>query len=374
MALASHGSKAALLAAMIAWQAAGAPPSQAAAPETPVAGKQVRFPRGTWSAVPQAGPDGKVRQCVLVALRSRAGRDGAIDTHFSLIISRGAGLGIGIEDAEVLPEQILDDQAEIVLDGGRSIPAVGFTVTANNFAFHPGDAAAVLAALENATTLTLRSAGAGIDTGAIELDLPGDALGWLQQCGQTFDIAIDRPTDPNAPPLPAPRPRSPELASGQPTAAGPAGIEDKQKIGNWDASELRTADGRVAVCMIRQHYFTGKEPGARSFATFLMVSRARGLTMMLKDSSLNLTAGQKIEATLKVGNTPFTGFSAQAVSADEIILYPQHGAALAQLLESGNRFDFKAPKVIGIEGPVPIVAWARACARRHGIAFEPGAK
>jgi hypothetical protein len=166
-----------------------------------------------------------------------------------------------------------------------------------------------------------------------------------------------------------PRPHSPELASSQPTVAEAAGIEDKQKISNWDASELRGADGKVPVCMIRQHYVTGSEPGARTVATFLMVSRVKGLTMMFKDSSLNLQAGQKIEATLKVASKPFAGFSAQALSADEIAIYPQHGAALA--LESGNRFDFKAP-MIGMQGPVPIVAWARACARRHGIGIEPG--
>ena len=39
----------------------------------PVAGQQVRFPNGTWSGLPQVGPDGKVRQCVMVALRQRIG-------------------------------------------------------------------------------------------------------------------------------------------------------------------------------------------------------------------------------------------------------------------------------------------------------------
>jgi hypothetical protein len=36
-----------------------------AAPEAkPLASQQVRFPQGVWSALPQVGPDGKVRQCV----------------------------------------------------------------------------------------------------------------------------------------------------------------------------------------------------------------------------------------------------------------------------------------------------------------------
>src|SRR5215467_5253997 len=113
----------------------------------------------------------------------------------------------------------------------------------------PGDAAGVLSALEKSITLTLRSSGAEIDTGAVTLDLPGEALGWLKRCGETFDIAIDRPTDPAAPALPAPRPRSTKLSFAQPTAAGPAGIEDKQKISGWDASELRGEDGTVTVCM-----------------------------------------------------------------------------------------------------------------------------
>jgi hypothetical protein len=43
----------------------------AAPVEKPVAGQQVRFPKGYWSGLPQVGPDGKVRQCVLVALRQQ---------------------------------------------------------------------------------------------------------------------------------------------------------------------------------------------------------------------------------------------------------------------------------------------------------------
>jgi len=57
--------------------AATAAPFAAAAPaEKPVAGKVVHFPQGTWSALPQVGPDGQVRQCVLVAARQRVAKDG----------------------------------------------------------------------------------------------------------------------------------------------------------------------------------------------------------------------------------------------------------------------------------------------------------
>src|SRR5262249_30796166 len=358
--------------AAVATMAATATRSQAG---DPVAGKQVRFPNGYWSALPQIGPDGRVRQCVLVAMRSRAGCGGAIGTNLSLTIGRGAGLAISILDDELPPEQVLDDQAEIVLDGSRSFPAVGFTVGSNSLAMHPGDAAGVLSALEKAVTLTLRSDGAGIDTGAVKLELPGEALGWLKRCGKTFDIAIDRPTDPDAPAMPSPRPRSAKVSSAQPTAAGPAGIEDKQKISSWDASELRGTDGTVAVCMIRRHYATGSQPGAHRFASFLMVSRAKGLTMMLKDSSLNLPSGQTIEATLSIGGNQFLGFSAQVLGADEIGLFPQHGAALAPALENGGYFNFKAP-MLGMEAPIQggVVPWLRACARRHGIGLEPQSK
>ncbi len=177
--------------------------------------------------------------------------------------------------------RFLDDQAEIVLDD-HAFPAAAFTVGSDTLALHPGDAAGALAALEKTTKLRLRSDGAGIDTGPIALDLPGEALGWLKQCDKQFDIAIDRPSDPNAGPLPVPRPRSPEIASAQPTPAGPPGMEDKQKISGWDASELRDFAGKIAVCFIRQHY-TVKSPGARSIGTYLLVSRAKGLTIMLKD-------------------------------------------------------------------------------------------
>jgi tetratricopeptide (TPR) repeat protein len=357
--------------AAVVMVAAAATESRAADPVKPVAGKQVRFPEGYWSALPQIGPEGKVRQCVLVARRSRSGRGGAIGTDLSLTIGRGAGLAISILDREVPSEQVLDDQAEILLDGSRSFPAAGFTAGSTSFSMHPGDAAGVLSALQKAVTLTLRSDGAGIDTGAMTLDLPREALSWLKRCGETFNIAIDRPTDPAAPALPMPRPRSAEISSAKPTAAGPAGIEDKQKISGWDASELRGSDGTVAACLIRRHY--AEVPGADKHrnSIFLMVSRAKGLFMMLKDSDLNLPEGQRIEATLSIGGKPFPDFSAHVLGNDEIGLFPQHGSALALAFEHGDEFDFKTP-VIRFEGGVTsgVVPWLRACARRHGFGVE----
>jgi hypothetical protein len=361
-------------AAIVAMSAGEARPAE---PGKPVAGKLVRF-SGSWSGLPQIGSEGKVRLCVLAAKRSRSRRGGAIETDLSISIGRGAGFAISILDAEVPPEQILDDQAEILLDGSRSIPAAGFTAGPNSFALHPGDAAGVLLALEKAVMLTLRSDGAGIDS-TVTLSLPREVLGWLKRCGEAFDIAIDRPTDPAAPALPAPRPRSPKVSPARPTAAGPAGIEDKQKISGWDASELRGGDGTVAACMIRRHYAEISGPDKHKTAIFLMVSRAKGLFMMLKDSGLNLPPGEKIAATLSIGGKAFPDFSAQVLGFDEIGLFPQHGAALALAFENGDEFDFKSP-VVRMEGGVTggVVPWLRACARRHGFGVEqqsgPGAR
>jgi tetratricopeptide (TPR) repeat protein len=286
-------------------------------------------------------------------------------------IGRSAGLAISIFDSEVLPERVLDDQAEILLDGSRSFPAAGFTFVPNGLALHPGDAAGVLLAFEHAVTLTLRSDGAGIDTGTVTLNLPREALGWLKRCAETFDIAIDGPAAATASALPAPRPRSSKISSAQPTAAGPAGIEDKQKINGWDASELRGDDGTVVACLIRRHYAEVPGPDRHRTAIFLMVSRAKGLTMLLKDSGLNLPPGQKIASTLSIGGKPFPDFSAQVLGSDEIGLFPQHGAALALAFENGDEFDFKSP-VVRLEGGVTggVVPWLRACARRHGFGIE----
>jgi hypothetical protein len=364
--------QATIIGAAVWLAAAGGSACRAAAPEQPVAGKQAHFPNGTWSALPQIGPDGKVRQCVLVAPRPRSGPSGPIATALSLTIGRGSGLAMTMADDKLPAEDILDDEAEVIVDG-QSFPAVAFTVGgARDLAIHPGDAAGVLAALAKATALRLRSDGDGVDTGNIGLDLPGAALAWLAQCGKQFDIAIDRPTDPNAPPLPVPRPRAPEIVAGAPV--GLAGLDNKWKISGWDASELRDGDGKIAVCIIRQHYVMGSGPGARTIGTFLIVSRSKGLTMMLKDSSRNLPGGQPVEAALKIGDKPFTEFSAQVLGNDEIGIFPQHGTALALALGDGAALAFKVPPD-GLQFPVPggIVPWLRACTRRSGFGFEPQA-
>src|SRR5260221_3036946 len=110
-----------------------------------------------------------------------------------------------------------------------------------------------MAALGKATQIRLRSDGAGIDSSPIAIDLPAEALNWLKQCGQTFEIPIDKATDPNAPDLPTPRARSPKIAMLLSTPAGPPGITDKHKIDGWDASQLRTGDGTIVACMILRH-------------------------------------------------------------------------------------------------------------------------
>jgi hypothetical protein len=357
-----------------------------AEPPKPVAGKQVHFPdgtfqdgtfqdgtfpNGTWSALPQLGPNGKVRQCVMVAPRPRAGEHGAIDTALSVDISAGAGLAFGLDDDKLPSEAILDDEAEVLLDG-KSFPAVAFTVAeGNKLAFHPGDAAAVFAALAKTGTVQLRTDGGGLDTGPIKLGLPGDAYAWLKQCGTQFKIALDRPTDPQAPPLPVPRPHSPEVASAVPTPAGPPGIEDKQKIAGWDASELRGDDGRVLACMIRQHYAAGGA-NAHRIGIFLIVSRSRGLTILLKDSFLDLPGGASVDGTLVIDDKPFANFAAQVGGRDEIMIFPGHGAALAAALGDGATAKFDAVKVETLEFPVVpgVMPWLRACSRRWGISFE----
>ncbi|WFU68912.1 hypothetical protein [Bradyrhizobium sp. CB2312] len=348
-------------------------PAFAATADNPVAGKQVRFPQGVWSALPQIGPDGKVRQCVLIAPRQRSKAGGKVDTAFALNISRGSGLSLMLMDDGMPSERVLDDQAEIVIDG-RSFPAIGFPV-GNAFALHPGDAEGMLAALGKARDVTLRSDGAGVDSGPIALNLPADALSWLKQCGKTFDIAIDKPTDPDAPELPAALPRSPKVAVMQQTPAGPPGIEDKQKIEGWDASELRNGDGAIVACFIRRRYLIGTDAPApqRRLGIFLIVSRAKGLTMMLKDSKLNRPEGQAIEATLRIGNAPFEAFSAQVEGPDEIGLFPQHGAALAEAIETGSVLAIKAKTIEdNYEFSVHpgVIGWLRACARRNAIAIE----
>jgi len=343
-----------------------------AAPEAkPVAGQQVRFPQGVWSAVPQVGPDGKVRQCVLVAPRRRIGPNGPVNTNLSINISRGAGLVFVIHDDGLPAELAMDDQAEVTLDE-RSFPAVTFLV-GNAHGYHPGDAAAVLEALGKARQVLLRSDGSGVDSGVIDINLPAEALNWLKACGKTFDIAIDRVTDPNGMQLPTPRARSPKILVLPATKAGPPGIEDKQKIDGWDASELRNNEGQIVVCFIRRHYYAGSEPGSRHLATFLMVSRAKGLSMVLKDSNLQLQEGNAVDATLKFDDQPFAGFQARVQGTDEIGFFPQHPAALAKALENGAHALMKSPVSDNFEFPVQpsVIPWLRACARRNGIAIEP---
>jgi hypothetical protein len=94
---------------------------------------------------------------------------------------------------------------------------------------------------------------------------------------------------------------------------------------------------------------------------------------LLKDSNLKLPEGNAVEATLKIGETSFTGFSAQVQGPDEIGIFPQHGAALAKALENGGRALMKSPVSDNFEFPVQasVIPWLRACARRNGIAIEP---
>jgi hypothetical protein len=375
MLLSSQTIKFGVAGALASLMVASATPAAAAMPVAkPVPGEQVRFPKGTWAALPQVGPDGKVRQCVMVAPRDRATKDGLVTTRFAINISRGAGLVITIGDDNLPREYVLDDQAEILING-KSFPAVSFPI-GNTFIFHPGDAAGAMAALGKATEIRLRSDGAGVDSYPIWINLPAEALNWLKQCGQAFDIPIDKISDPNAPDLPAPRVRSPKIAVLPATPAGPPGITDKQKIDGWDASELRNGDGTIAACMIRQHYVMGSEPDARKLATFFLVSRKNGLTMMLKDSSRNGQEGQPVEATLKFGDQPFPAFKAEVWGPDEVGIKPEHANALAALLESGGRATFKASTGDQLEFPVngSTVGWLRACARRNGMALEPAAQ
>jgi hypothetical protein len=335
-------------------------PALAAPTGKPVAGQQVRFPQGYWSGLPQAGPDGKVRQCVMVAARQRTGSNGPVDTRFSINISRGTGLAIMIQDDGLPTEQVLDDQAEISIEG-RPFPAVFFPI-GTALVFHPGDAEGALAALGKAKEVRLRSEGGGVDSGAIKIELAPEALNWLKQCGKTFDIAIDRPTDPNAP----------KIAFIPATPAGPPGMADKQKIEGWDASELRNNDGSIIVCMIRRHYVTGSEPDSRRLSSFFMASRAKGLTMMLKDSIRHGNEGDVVEASLEMDDKPFPPFTAAVLGPDEIGINPQHGAVFAAALENGGRAVFKTGTDYKLEFPIQagVIPWLRACARRNGIPIE----
>jgi len=364
-------------AAVILYSAAGmALAAYGAEIPKPVAGKVVHFPDGTWSGLPQTGPNGKVRQCVMIAERPRTGSDGKIDTDFSVDISAGSGLTFGLSDDKLPTDSILDDEAEVVLDG-KTFPAVAFTIAGGKgkLAFHPGDAATALAALKTTDTVRLRADSGRIDTGPIVLAMHDDSYSWLKQCGTQFKIAIDKPTDHDAPVMPVAYPRSPDVGTSTPTVAGPPGIEDKRKISGWDASEIRGNDGRVLACMIRRHYSEG---GAKphTLATFLVVSRTKGLTMLLKDSFLNLPGGASVDSTLKIDDKPYAAYSAQVEGSDEVAIFPDHGADLASALGDGVSAHFEAKNVETVDFPVVagVMPWLRVCTHRWGFGFEPEAK
>ncbi|HUC47978.1 MAG TPA: hypothetical protein VMA30_01240 [Xanthobacteraceae bacterium] len=184
-------------------------------------------------------------------------------------------------------------------------------------------------------------------------------------------FGVDKPSVPQA------GLHSAEIGTAAPTAVGSPGIGDTRKIKGWDASELRGDDGEVVACMIRAHYTMGGVNG-RSIATFLVASRSKGLSMLLKDSALDLPggAGASINATLKFDGKPFTGFSAEVEGHDEIAILPEHGMALAAALDDGVQARFDALKVETLNFPVVagVVPWLRTCTRRWGISFEPDAK
>src|SRR5260221_12461650 len=80
--------------------------ASAAPAEKPVAGKVVHFPQGVWSALPQLGPDGKVRQCVLGAARDRVTKDGPVTKGFSFKSTRGSGVTPGLQDRRVPTQRV----------------------------------------------------------------------------------------------------------------------------------------------------------------------------------------------------------------------------------------------------------------------------
>jgi hypothetical protein len=45
-----------------------------------------------------------------------------------------------------------------------------------------------------------------------------------------------------------------------------------------------------------------------------------------KDTNTDQAEGRAVEATLKIGETPFTAFRAEVQGKDEIAIFPQHGA------------------------------------------------
>ena len=107
---------------------------------------------------------------------------------------------------------------------------------------------------------------------------------------------------------------------------------------------MRGSDGRVAVCMIRQHCVTAGSV-AYFVATFLMVSRANGLILMLKHSTLDRPEGQPVEGAFAIDGKPFFGFKSRMLGYDEVGIFPKAGK---------------------MEFPIPagVVPWLRACSRR----------
>ncbi|MEK9280184.1 MULTISPECIES: hypothetical protein [unclassified Bradyrhizobium] len=132
---------------------------------------------------------------------------------------------------------------------------------------------------------------------------------------------------------------------------------------------------RGAPCLlIRRHYLLGTDKPSRRLGIFLIVGRAKGLILMLKDSKLKLPEGEALEATLKIADEPFGAFSAQVEGSDEIGIFPQHDAVLAAAIEKGSVVAVKA-KVVedNYEFSVHpgVIGWLRACARRNEMAIEP---
>ena len=109
--------------------------------------------------------------------------------------------------------------------------------------------------------------------------------------------------------------------------------------------------------------------------TFLIASRSKGLTMLLKDSTVNVPGETPVESTLTIAGKPFAGLDAHALGTDEIGIFPQHGLALATALGDGIEVDFNAPKLVRMQFSIPagVVPWLRACARRNDFGFEAAA-
>jgi hypothetical protein len=162
-------------------------------------------------------------------------------------------------------------------------------------------------------------------------------------------------------------------ASGKPQP----GQREQQKISGWETTEVRGDDGRVAACMIRAHYTTGGAKG-RSIATFLVASRSKGLTMLLKDSGLDLPGGPgtPIKATFKINDKAFPDFSAEVEGRDEIAIFPNHGTALAAALDDGvtAQFDAMNAETVNFAVVSGVMPWLRDCTQRWGFGFEPDAK